>query len=452
MSFSTSRLAPNLVGALLLFPLVLVAPRAHAQGPADHTLSIFILDTTLAGGEATADRVLNALAERLTQAMASELASRDELAAFTLADAMSEMRRDGIECESREHCPAEVVRLRRPDYILDAQVGRLGEGFVFSATLINPETGVVVTREQEVAADQVAALGLVPEVLGRTFGYRQSRQRHFKLRSGVRADIAVFRIVTASTSASMGDNLSRILAVELSKIDGVVVKSEEDVERMLKAAGYEAQVCGARDAIDECLKVLASYQIQYALFGNVTRVGRDHDRWAIFLTLMDQQARSVKDRIKAKVDTNFVGPERELERAIRSLGRELLGVEAEGRGVLKIYGNVAGPTVFLNGETLGELGSLTSGREFEAGRLDLRIVSDDHYEWHSTVFLQPNEPNEVFADLVDLPPVPWYQKWWVWTIAAGVVAAGGTAVGLALRAEPETGTGLVTIGPGSSVR
>jgi hypothetical protein len=42
-------------------------------------------------------------------------------------------------------------------------------------------------------------------------------------------------------------------------------------------------------------------------------------------------------------------------------------------------------------------------------------------------------------------PTPWYQKWWVWTIAGAVVLGAATTVAMITMRSPDVGSGEVVL-------
>jgi hypothetical protein len=66
--------------------------------------------------------------------------------------------------------------------------------------------------------------------------------------------------------------------------------------------------------------------------------------------------------------------------------------------------------------------------------IELYLVAQDASGNEVLRWAGPERPREVA--LAFDPPTPWYGRWWVWTIAGGVVAAGAAAAALAVTHEP----------------
>jgi tetratricopeptide (TPR) repeat protein len=105
-----------------------------------------------------------------------------------------------------------------------------------------------------------------------------------------------------------------------------------------------------------------------------------------------------------------------------------------------IYTRTKGETAW--GKADLELPSLGTSRRIwistrdpgHSAALELYLVArdaagDEVYAWST-----PGRPREI--QLAFEPPDPWYGKWWVWSIVAGVVAAGTAGAVLAAKHEP----------------
>jgi len=95
---------------------------------------------------------------------------------------------------------------------------------------------------------------------------------------------------------------------------------------------------------------------------------------------------------------------------------------------VNLSSNVPGAVATLDGETLG---LLPFSGEVAAGVHQLMIRADGYETAQMPISLEAGQPFTRAVDLVASAEdggggEPWYEKWWVWTIA-GVVVAGATA-------------------------
>lgn len=109
----------------------------------------------------------------------------------------------------------------------------------------------------------------------------------------------------------------------------------------------------------------------------------------------------------------------------RELAVTLVPAPLRTTAVINLSANVSDATATLDGESLG---TLPFSGEFEAGTHQLEVTAEGYEMVRLAITLEAGQP---FTRAVELFPVPeagepWYEKWWVWTIA-GVVVAGATA-------------------------
>lgn len=112
-------------------------------------------------------------------------------------------------------------------------------------------------------------------------------------------------------------------------------------------------------------------------------------------------------------------------------------------GTLRIDADVAGAAVEVAGRTRGE--TPLPPLEVEApATLDLRVSKDGYVDFRARVDVLPDATVAVNAAMTLRPGSAWYQKWWVWTIAGGVIVAGVTTV--VIVSQPSAHMVPVTVG------
>jgi hypothetical protein len=102
-------------------------------------------------------------------------------------------------------------------------------------------------------------------------------------------------------------------------------------------------------------------------------------------------------------------------------------------GAIQVRANVSGAAVSLDGKVRGvtPLPALTVPAP---RRYELRVSKSGYIDFNATLDVQPDGTVEVTPDLHRTPgTLAWYQRWWVWSIAAAVVAGSATAMALTLR-------------------
>lgn len=109
-------------------------------------------------------------------------------------------------------------------------------------------------------------------------------------------------------------------------------------------------------------------------------------------------------------------------------------------GVLAVSSNVAGSTVFVDGRRLGDVPVQI---DVVKGRHAVRVTHDGFKEGQTTTLVLAGQRTNLHIELESEPTV--LERWWFWTIAAGVVAT-GTAVTVALLTERSADKGDIPPG------
>lgn len=345
-----------------------------------------------------------------------------------------------VNCRDDDACVAKIQQQTQARLLVTGSVGRVGRDLLLTLSVIDTETAVTLNRVGETAPSAPELRAKMPSVVGKLFRYEQGGEQQFALPYEDNLRIGIFSIDATGVDEETVQNLSQLLAVELAKVRGAEIISPDDIEALIGAAKYREVVTG--ECSDECFARLSgSLNVAYIVVG---QVGKLDTAYVISLRLIDQKKILVVNR----VTETFRGPEEELKRAIRSMGRRVVGVESEGDGTIAVSGPVSGAQVVVGDEPLGTI-PLKSDRPFPAGRLDVRISKDGYLDWQSDVFVQPGETNLVWAELQEAPKSV-FEEWWFWTIV-GTVVVGGTVAGVALsQRSPDTGSGTVIIESGSS--
>lgn len=102
-------------------------------------------------------------------------------------------------------------------------------------------------------------------------------------------------------------------------------------------------------------------------------------------------------------------------------------------GGIRVKASVSGAEVTLDGLLRGRTPLAMLSVEAPR-RYQLKVRKAGYIDFDATLDVQPDGMVEVTPDLHRRPGAPaWYQRWWVWSIAAAVVAGTATALVLTLR-------------------
>ena len=401
----------------------------------------------------TADKKLQDLAKQVNDAISQEIAGKKEFSVASAADnediAKCTTIQGQLGTDDSEECLAVIEKATDAKYIVSATVGKLGRDYAITVSLLDAKEAKVLGKTAGSAPTAEGALKEATVQVRQLFGYAKSSGPVFSglpKRDGV-TKIGVFGIESTGVANDDVRNLTQFLQVELSKLKGAEVISPEDIETIIGAPRFDD------DCDDECMaKIAGSLNVNYLVTGQVGSFSAepaDEDEgeegaqklreFVISLKLIDPKAVKVVNRQTIA----FLGPKEELKRAVRTVARQLVGVQTDLGGTVAVSGPVVGADIFINEKKVGEL-PLKLPTAYPPVRTPVRLVKDGYYAWQSDVFIQPGEENLIWADLTERPS-PWYTKWWVWTIVGVAVVGGATAAVVVLNDEPETGTGVVTI-------
>lgn len=404
----------------LSLALALVVGPAYASTStvtADAPRRVFVLPTKAPGAEGLAASVTDALSQALVGRPGLVVVSAEDVNALV----QSARAREVLTCEEDGECLARIEEATQADLVLASSVGRVGRELLVNLSLYAPRDARVVSRVAESTESSAALLTALPRLAGRLFGGAEGPQVTYRLPDAANLSFAVFQLDATGVGEGTVANLSQFLAAELGKIRGARVISPADISSMLGVERAKSVLGAACDT--ECMANIAgALNVDYVIIG---QLGRLESEYVVSLRLLDQRTVQVVNRVIAGLRC----PEEELKRALRTLGRRLVGVDSPLPGTLAVSGPVSGGAVMVDGRALGEV-PLNASEPFPSGQLTVRVVKDGYYDWQSDVFVQPGEANLVWAELIEVPD-PWYSRWWVWA-AVGAVAVGSVAAGVAL--------------------
>jgi hypothetical protein len=143
------------------------------------------------------------------------------------------------------------------------------------------------------------------------------------------------------------------------------------------------------------------------------------------------RTRSVEGRIAEALSP---GTEPGDEMLLGYLRRLLPPEDFRRYGGIRVKANVTGAEIALDGLVRGRT-PLTTLQVEAPRRYQLTVRKPGFIDFNASLDVQPDGTVEVTPDLHRRPTaLAWYQRWWVWGIAAAVAA--GTATALALTLAP----------------
>lgn len=343
-----------------------------------------------------------------------------------------------LNCEDDEDCRARIEKLTDADLLVSGDLGRIGREFSLALSVQNSATGVPLNKVAKIGNSLQEFKDRMPQIVGELFRSPDVKVEEFVLPYKEGIQIGIFDIKPTGVEKDTVDNLAQILAAELAKVRGAQIVSPEDIAASIGAARFNEIVTGK--CTDECFAKLAgALNVDYLIVGQVGKVDAP---FIVSLRLIDQK--NSPGRVVRRETVMFHGPVEELKRAVRTVGRQVLGIKAEGEGRLTFTGPVTGAKIEVGGSEVGEI-PVQLADPFPAGQLNnLRIRKDGYLDWRSDVFVQPGEENTVWVKLKEAPKSI-FEQWWFWALV-GVGVAGGAVAGWQISQQtPENGGGTVTI-------
>ena len=410
-----------------------IPPLATEQTPK----SVFIQPAALI------DIGIPGLGEEVASWIAQELSSHQKAFSRVVTQAELEQQlkaenmRRILDCDDPNECLARIQSQTNADLLVSGSIGRVGRDFLFTVSVLDPRTATALNRVGETAHTPQELKAKMGPIVEQLFHLSPKPPLRFSLPYRESLRIGIFSIDATGVDKKTVRNLSQLLAVELAKIRGAEIISPADIEAILGAAKYRAILSG--DCEEDCLtRISGSLNVEYIVVGSV---GRLDSAYFISLRLIDQRA----VRVVHRVTETFRGPEEELRRAIRTVGRRLLGIETRGEGTLAVSGPISGAEVSVGDQVLGSI-PFKSDILYPAGRLGVRITKPGYLDWRSDVFIQPGETNLIWADLKTEGKTKLLDRWWFWTIIGTAIIGGTTAGVLMSRRNDESGPIDIIVG------
>ncbi len=355
-------------------------------------------------------------AEAVTIQVAEALAEHDQRRVImvseidTLVQQQTELVMTGC---GDDACIAEVSKAANSRFVLAGSLGRVGDDVLLSLTLFDSKISGAAGKSSRSVASLAAVQEAVPDVLAEVFGWSgaMADKPRYVLPQGRGISFAVFDIKPLGIEDDVAQNLTQVLAAQIKQIEGTKVISRDDIVSMLELQADQMRF----DCIDDtsCLaEIGGALGVEKLVVGHAGKLGQD---FVVSLRLIDVDTVSVDNR----VTESFTGLKSQLLRAIGHAGRRLLGVEAPDVGVLALTGSQPAAVVALDNETIGAL-PMHPVERLLPGRHTVRITKDGFFDWRSDFYVEPGGVTPLWVDLEAIPPA-WYERWWVWATAAGVI-------------------------------
>jgi TolB-like protein len=433
-----SRVILASTGVLCAVLASMCPPSALAASAAERP-RILVLPTKARGvGEADAQRITDAMAQRLVAEDTHSVLSMADLEKLASAESLRSM----LGCDSQE-CVAQLSRALNADLLLTGFLGRVGNRLTLNLVLVDPRNGATRNSATAEAIDIRELLRATPGVVATLMGWTTGAARRFALPAGSKTSLAVLDLVPRGVPDDVAGNLTQVLSAELKRIDGTSVISREDIAAMLQV--QETKLKAGCDDMECLAEIGGALGVDRLVTGSV---GKLSGSYVVSLRLISSR----HSRVEHLVTESFSGAEDQLIRAVKRAGRLLLGVDPKGVGSLTVTASEQGARIMLDGIPRGTL-PMPPIQALAPGQHQLLILKSGHHDWSSDVYVDSEETTAIWAELV-ARPVPWYRQWWVWALTggAGTTAVLGTILTAGVMVSGTALTGLVLLRNTSQAR
>lgn len=228
----------------------------------------------------------------------------------------------------------------------------------------------------------------------------------------------------------LAESLSAVIAAELATISRsrYRVISRNELQNML-IQKVEAQQLGCVEAA--CLSDIGKLAAaDFIITSSVGQVGKE---WVFTLELIDVRVGNVLRRQAVTWQGSPAG----LVQVCRPMVVRLIDgtAAADYSGGLQVLSNEVGATVHIDDVEAGRT-PIDLYPNLAIGRHRVNIKKDGFIHYSKDVVVHRNETTLLQAELVDEDRLkPWYQKWWVWTGTAALVAGGIAAAAMLQNSE-----------------
>jgi hypothetical protein len=359
--------------------------------------------------------VLDVVSERLA-ARGHTVVSAEDLKEAAALEADKQM----VGCEDDASCLAAISEVSGADWILSAQLGRVGRDTILSLSLVDTATRTVTARQSgpvvQTAAEAGDAAGVdvkdgVDTLLGRLLG-TEAEATAFTLPGGDKS-FAVLDLKAAGVDAATAQNLTQILSAELKKVDGATVIGRDDIAALLQYEGERAMLGCSDDS--SCLAELGdALGVERMVVGQVGKVA---DSYVLSLRLI----RTADVAVENRVTETFRGEEEQLLGAIKIALLRLVGVASQLKGGVFVSCSEEGAQLFVDGKDQGPL-PRAPVMGLTPGRHEVRVVMDGFFDFRGDVYVGPGETVNQWVALEERPAA-FYMTWPFWAVVGATGAA-----------------------------
>lgn len=309
--------------------------------------------------------------------------------------------------------------------VLSFSLGRVGQAWIGSATLLDLSTSRVAARAGGSDTD--------PEQLGRAMarqltGDEASAPVQARIEVPDEPRFVLLDVEAAGLPEGSVGNLDQVIAKELQRIDGASVMSREEVEVLLGVEQLRRVL--DKDCDKTCFnRIAGALDADYVVTG---RIGQLDGTFVVQVNAIEQRG----DLQAYRRSEIYQGQADELIGATRHATQSLFGT-AQGTGALTVSASPEGARLSVDDDEMGQL-PLPPAAGLLPGRHTVVLEKDGFLPYRTDVYVNPDDTSVLWAEL-ERAPERWYEKWWVWTLVGVAVAGATTAVTVAVTDQaPDT--------------
>jgi len=244
--------------------------------------------------------------------------------------------------------------------------------------------------------------------------------------------LAVFRIDPLGVDAKIVARLDGLLRIELARLADAAMPGPAAVQRLMNKHSQLQACTGDVACLADAGRLLGVDRI---ISGNV---GGLADSYVVNLKIVDVATR----KELRKVQETISGRPGQLIEAVRVAAYGLVAPQRL-RGSLAVLANVPAAQVYIDGKLVGKT-PLPIQRGLKRGEHTLRVSKSGYLDAVQTVRVRFQKTAELVVKL-ELPklrrgglaaaqderPMPWYTRWWFWTLVGAAAVSAGIGLGFA---------------------
>ena len=242
--------------------------------------------------------------------------------------------------------------------------------------------------------------------------------------------IASLEIMPFDVDKAVTETISQVIALKLGEYKQFQVISKTEIKAML-GYEYEKKTIGCEEDISCLAEIGGAMGVEYIVTGTL---GKMEETYVLNLMMIKITDATVNNR----VSVSWKGESSGLVELISPYIKFLIEKEKSStyKGKIDILVNKPMANVIVDNKQLGK-SPLKKQIELSIGKHSVHITKNGYIDFTKDIVIKKDISSILSVSLKDKPKIlPWYKKWWIWTIAGTVVTSVSAAF---ILSQPENG-------------